>query len=232
MDLNVFLIITASIIILYILTHLRPLTTSEITSLSKKKRRRRIRKYFAFNIAEFNPDKDFKKRMNPNGSFYNINETLFNFPSTSASLLKYKKHEWIIIGFEKDKMVQSLWVNKGFDRESVSSYLSTNEIVNIGNNDKISSILIFHNHPNTNPNQLDCSRPSQQDIASAREFAEEFNEKGLNLIEFVCERGKHYEYFRSTSDCFYPVGDIIDEINILNGESRSQNLNLHLQRIF
>jgi len=35
--------------------------------------------------------------MNPNGTFYRINESLFGFPATVAALLKYKKHEWIII---------------------------------------------------------------------------------------------------------------------------------------
>lgn len=232
MNLFILLIVVVSFITLYIFTHLRPLTDSEISSLAKKKRRRRIRKYFTFNYAEYNPNKEFKKRMNPNGSFYNIDELLYDFPSIASSLLKYKKHEWIIIGFEREKKIQSIWLNKGFDRASVSSYLSAERIANIGIRDKNTSILIFHNHPNSNPNQFNCSNPSNQDLISARIYAKVFNVNGLNLIEFVCERGKHYEYFRFISDSFYPQSDVIQEINIINGVSKTQNLVLHLQRIF
>ena len=170
--------------------------------------------------------------MNPNGSYYNIEELLFDFPSISSSLLKYKKHEWIIIGFEKKRKVQTIWVNKGLDRENVSLQIGLDQIASRGFNEGITSILISHNHPNTNPTQFICSNPSKQDLISARESAKVFNSKGLNLIEFVCERGKHHEYFRSISNKFYPITAIIEEIDLLNGKSRFQNLELHLQRLF
>ena len=66
--------------------------------------------------------------MNPNGKLYRINEPLFVFPSIAAALLKYKKHEWIVIAFEKEKKISSAWLNKGFDRSGVSPYLSVQDI--------------------------------------------------------------------------------------------------------
>ena len=47
---------------------------------------------------------------------------------------------------------------------------------------RATSILTFHNHPNSNPNQLDCTKPSDQDITSARMRSSILNMQGINLI--------------------------------------------------
>ena len=39
--------------------------------------------------------------MRADGRFYKIEERLFEFPALATGLLKYKKHEWIIIAFER-----------------------------------------------------------------------------------------------------------------------------------
>jgi len=170
--------------------------------------------------------------MNPDGRFYQINESLFEFPSIAAALLKYKKHEWIIIAFEQNKKVDSVWLNKGFDRSEVSLYLPMEHVANIAKKDKQTSVLIFHNHPNVNPNYYDYSRPSDKDFESASDFAQVLNRNGINLLEFVCERGIYYKYYLSLTDSFLPLSEFIYAINKVNSLSRFKNLSLHFERIF
>jgi hypothetical protein len=188
--------------------------------------------YFSFDAREFTVNKEFKKRMNPNGTFYGISESLFDFPAIAASLLKYKKHEWIIIAFEKDKKGELIWLNKGFNRSGVSPYLSVEDIAKICKQKNRLSVLIFHNHPNINPNYYDCSRPSNKDKKSADEFAQVLNRNGINLLEFVCERGRHYEYFLSPADTFLHLREFVEAIEKDNGQSKFKNLSLHFERIF
>lgn len=220
------------IFLVFVFMHLRPLTEKEVKQVGANRREKKIRKYFSFDTREYNVDKEFKKQMNPNGKFYNLNEDLITFPSTAAALLKRKKHEWIIIALEKHNKVYSIWLNKGFDRSRVSPYLSVEQITDIANQEKCESILIFHNHPNSNPNHYDCTRPSDQDIKSANEFAQVFNRNGMNLVEFVCERGRFYEYLLCPSDIFSPLSEFILALNNANGSSKFKNLSLHFERIF
>lgn len=219
-------------VFIFVLIHLRPMADYEIEQLGTKRRQKQIRTYFSFNPREFNVDKEFKKRMNPNGKLYKINEDISAFPSIAAALLKYKKHEWIIIAFERQKNVDLIWLNKGFDRSGVSPYLSIENMVNIANRENHTSVFILHNHPNTNPNYYNCNRPSTKDIESAKEFACVLNRNGINLIEFVCERGMHYEYFLSVADSFLPISEFLIVINRVNGLSKFKNLSLHVERIF
>ena len=218
--------------IIFILTHLRQLTDEEVTDLAGKRRKNQIRFYFSFTNNELTPDKDFKKRMDASGTFYQINEPLEKFPSVAASLLKYKKHEWIIIAFEKDKNIGLIWLNKGQNRYGVSSILNLPFLISAAKAGDYKTILILHNHPNWNPNYYRFNKPSNQDLKSAEEFKKALNPNGLNLIEFVCERGHHYEYYLSPSDSFYPVTIYLDEINKENGRTKSKNLALHFERVF
>jgi len=220
------------ILVVFIAFHLRPLRENEINVLSEKRRNKEIIKYFSFDIHEYSVNKNFKKSMNPNGKFYQISEDLYTFPSLSAGLLKYKKHEWIIISFEKDRKISLIWLNKGFDRSIVFPHLSVSDLINIANRDGYTSVMIFHNHPNSNPNHYDCSSPSPQDIISANEFAAELNENGINLLEFICERGRHYRYYAEYSDDFLAASKFAEKIKSENGQTMIENLSLHIQRIF
>lgn len=220
------------VIVVFIAIHLRPLREEEIRVLGQKRRNKQIPEYFSFDNREFNISKDFKKSMRPDGRFYQTNESLFEFPSLAAALLKYKKHEWIIVGFEQNKKVNSIWLNKGFDRSAVSLYLSMEYITEIAKKNKQTSVLVFHNHPNTSPNYYDYSRPSEKDIKSASDFAQILNCNGINLLEFVCERGIHYKYYLSPADSFLSLSEFIYAINKVNGLSRFKNLSLHFKRIF
>jgi hypothetical protein len=218
--------------LIFVLIHLRPLSEDEVNNLGEKRRGKHIRQYYSFTTSEFLVNKEFKKQMNPNGTFYKIDESLFRFPSIAAALLKYKKHEWIIIAFEKGKKIDKIWLNKGFDRSGVSPYISIDNIINNAKPENYTSILIFHNHPNTNPNYYDCKRPSNKDIESANEYANCLNANEINLVEFVCERGMHYEYFLSPAYSFLPLSEYVMAINQKNGLSKFRNLFLHIERIF
>jgi len=116
------------ILIIFVVMHQRPPTKYGVKLLGDKRRNGQIRTYFSFAIREITVNKEFKKRMNPNGAFYVINKSFFEFPAMAAALLKYKKHEWIIIAFEKDQKIDLVWLNKGFDRSGVSPYLSVVDI--------------------------------------------------------------------------------------------------------
>ena len=226
-----FLVILVIGVILFVVTHLRPLTKDELLELSFKKRGKKVREYFSFANHETTVDKTFKKRMNPNGKFYRAEQSLRHFPSTAAALLKYKKHEWIIVAFEKKRTIELFWLNKGFDRSSVSSFLSPEDMIQTAQGNGYSSILIFHNHPNSNPQYYSCTRPSDMDLESARESSIRLNDNGINLVEFVCERGRHYQYFSKISNQFLPATIFYRKLQGENGQSKLGNLSLHLQRL-
>lgn len=185
---------------------MRPLTDQEADQLSTKRRNKQIRAYYSFHAGEVSVDLQFKKRMKADGSFYPADESLYTFPATAAGLLKYKKHAWIIVAFEKGKKVDLLWLNKGADRTGVNIYLSIEQIAETARENAYTTVLMFHNHPNQDPGRYSCIMASPQDIKTAGEFARVLNEEGVNLVEFVCERGRHYEYWLAAADSFYPVG--------------------------
>jgi hypothetical protein len=221
-----------AVILFIVFTHLRPLKETEIAQLARKRRNIQIKYYFIFDERQWSANPIFKKNMNPNGKFYFIQESLFSFPSIAAALLKSKKHEWIIFAFEKNKIVEKVWVNKGVSNELAFSYLSAEDIAYYSNLDGYNSVLQFHNHPNSNPNYYTCKNPSEIDINSAYSYSAVLNQKGINLIEFVCERGFHYEYFRSISDKYLPLYEFIGNIRKINNTSKLNNLKLHFERIF
>jgi hypothetical protein len=226
------LYILIAVILLLIFIHLRPLKETEIVQLAQKRRNATLKQYFIFDGGQWSADSIFKKNMNPNGKFYFVQESLFSFPPIAAALLKSKKHEWIIIALEKNKCVEKVWVNKGVSRELAFSYLSAENIAYYSNLDNYNSVLIFHNHPNTNPNYYTCKNPSETDINFAFNYSAVLNQKGINLIEFVCERGFYYEYFRSISDKYLPLYEFIGNIRKRNNISKLTNLKLHFERIF
>ncbi len=218
--------------LIFILIYLRPLTKDEIKQLAMKRRDKQINSYFVFNRREFNADKEFKKNMRPDGSYYKVKENLFDFPSIAGALLKYKKHEWAIIAFEKNQQINLLWLNKGYNRTEVPIYMSAGGMVYRAKEEGQKSILIFHNHPNPNPGDIIITLPSKNDISSAKEFAGVFNQEGINLLEFICERGGYYKYFQSIADSFYPLTEFIEVIDKENNLSKLKNLSLHFERIF
>lgn len=219
-------------ILLFITLHLRSLADYEVTSLGIKRRKRNIEAYFHMDNIERSVNVEFKKSLNPRGVFYRVDLPLYSAASTVAGLLKYKKHEWIVVAFEKGKQVGHLWVNKGHNNSSASIYLPLNEALDTAIRNGYSSILMFHNHPNSNPSRYNCTQASKTDLFTASYWASTLNPGGVSLAEYVCERGLHYRYFLSPSESFVPLADFIEAINRANGYSRFGNLCLHMERIF
>jgi hypothetical protein len=219
-------------VILFVVLHLRALTEQEMMALGIKRRKRSIDAYFHLENTERNVNPDFKKSLNPRGVFYRVELPLYSAASTVAGLLKYKKHEWIVVAFEKGKQVGHLWINKGHNNSSASIFLSVDEALNTAVRNGYSSVLVFHNHPNSNPGKYNCTQASKADMDSASHWAGTLNPGGVNLAEYVCERGRHYRYFMSLSESFMPVTQFTDVISKVNGSSRLNNLRLHMERIF
>lgn len=212
----------------FYITHQHPLNKDEIFALAKKYRDIEISEYFKFDKREMVINPEFKTQLKSKGKLYDFNEKLYHTPSIIASVLKGKKHEWIAIAFEKDKSVLYVWFNKGKDNRSAVSFLSGENIKEFALEKNITTILYFHNHPNSNPNLYDCSKPSQTDLNSAKELSTILNPNGINLIEFVCERGKYYKYYSSYSSAFMPISIFEKEIEQINGKTKRDNYRLHM----
>lgn len=227
-----FFLVVAIIISLFVVLHLRPLTENEVKSLGVKRRKYNIEEYFHADNTEKNVNPNFKKTLNPNGMFYRVDLPLYSTASTVAGLLKYKKHEWIVVAFEKQKLVEHLWVNKGHNKSSASIFLPLNQVIDTAVKNGYSSVIMFHNHPNSNPSTYNCTQASKIDLDTASLWANTLNPKGISLVEYVCERGRSYRYFLSPSEYFLPISGFISDINRTNGNSKFGNLWLHTERIF
>lgn len=141
---------------LFYLTHRKPLDDSEINSLSQKRRKRYILQNYTFNIKSTPIDRDFKSKMNPKGKLYSVDLQLNSLPAYIASLLKGKKHEWVVLAIEGDGVAKYLWANKGFDSSSVSFNCNIEYIIALCKEHDCSTIIRFHNHPNSSPNTQTC----------------------------------------------------------------------------
>ena len=219
------------LVTLWIALHLRPLKDGEVDSLAEKRRSKAITKYFAYQRHEVPVNETFKKRMDPKGRMYESDETLASFPALAASLLKYKKHEWVILAFEVQQAVRQFWTNKGSDGSSVSILLGIDEVARLCHQHGASSVLFFHNHPNPDPARYSTATASQVDAEISRGWAESLAGQGASLLSFVCERGTAHEYFRAVPKELLPVARFAERINEANGLGRLSNLCLHLGRL-
>lgn len=223
---------TALFCILFYIVHNRALSDEEVNALGQKRRGKAIAEYYAFVYGGYSVNPYFKKNMIANGSFYTIDESLMQFPAIAAGLLKYKKHEWIIIAFEKNQRVDKIWINKGLDRSQVQHGINLEHIGEIVQVNDYTTVLTFHNHPNSNPSLYSMIKPSASDLETAAKMTQRLLMDGANLLEFVCERGRHYEYCRSIAKNFLPVETFCDIIKMENGLNGYQNFRLHWELMF
>jgi len=94
--------------------------------------------------------KDFKKRMKKEGKFYHLGDfynTKEKFIGFINELLRYKKHEWTVIGFCQGNKVIKFWTNKGKDGTTGVIGLDLQETIRICKNEGYNKILLCHNHP-------------------------------------------------------------------------------------
>ena len=213
--------------LLFYLTHQRPMTEAEINLLAIKRKRRYIMRTFRFPQAECSVDKSFKSSMSPYGKWYFQSVGIHNFPSYVSALLKGKKHEWVVIGLVKDERIICFWANKGHDNRSVYFTCEIDELLSLCRQFGCHSVIRLHNHPNSNPQYYNCLLASDQDRASAKSLAQEMNARGLNWFDFVCERGRFVEYFRSFSTGFMPLCAKPNTIRSKNNISATGNYKLH-----
>lgn len=225
------LICAAVAVTAFILLHLRALCPDEVRALARKRRAKSIHSYFAFSHLPVAVNQEFKKQMESAGRFYRVAEEVSTFPAVAAGLLKYKKHEWIILGFEKDKQVVMFWTNKGPDNTRVFSLLDFVGTVQIADKIGANTLLVLHNHPNPDPSRYAMMAPSDRDKASAQGLAELLNRRGVNLIEFVCERGHPHEFFSAVAESFFPLPTFQTQIQAENGRGRWRNFTLHWERL-
>ncbi len=213
--------------LIFWITHRNPLTEVEIQMLAEKRRIRNINGYYTFSPDERTVSQAFKSNMRASGKTYSVNEHLSEIPALAAALLKYKKHEWIIIAFEKDASVMYLWINKGNDNVSANLFIDLNDIVEFSLKNQVSTVLMFHNHPNSNPKIYDCRQPSQIDLNTAEKFCNILGCKGINHIAFVCERGRFYRYYYHYAASFKPVKNYIESIRLTDSSDKRNNYRLH-----
>lgn len=221
-----FFLLWGLIELFFLLTHRRELTDVEMEKLSQKRRKNYIRMNYNFRLVNAFPDKNFKSSMNPKGQMYNANISLEDFPSYAANLLKWKKHEWVLLALVQDKQVKCFYANKGLDKSSVSFNCNIYDLLEICKDNSCQTIMRFHNHPNSDPQRYNCLLASNQDKISAKSISEITIKEGVNWIDFICERGKFTRFFYEFSNTFFPESSQICYIEEENGESKVRNYKL------
>jgi len=107
--------------------------------------------YRSFNRPQLSSEiKEFKKKLKAQGKFYHLGDfynTKEKFMGFVSDLLKYKKHEWTVIGFCKEGKVIKFWTNKGKDNKEGVIGLELEETIKICKNEEYDKILLCHNHP-------------------------------------------------------------------------------------
>lgn len=210
----------------YFLFHTDPLNREEIEKLSKKRKKKYIKDNYNFICYDLKVNKSFKSAMKPNGGWYDVEEELRIFPSLISALLKWKKHEWVVIAIEKEGVVYGFYANKGSDNSSVSFNCSLQYLMNKCQQHNCYTIMRFHNHPNDNPQYKTGLLASKQDLISAKACSDIVGTK-YNWLDFVCERGRFIKYYEVYSQNFLPACAKIESIMAQNNISKLRNYKLH-----
>jgi hypothetical protein len=158
-----------------------------------------------------------KKAMTHTGQLVSCALDYRTGPARIAGLLKYKKHEWIILALVKSKKVTNMWWNKGPDGTRVWSLLQDRAFETVIRTHKPEAIAILHNHPNSDPSRYRCNVPSKADLTSADYYYHRLRPHDISLLEFICERGAPYLYYAAFAASVVPVGPIISEVQTVNG---------------
>ncbi|MGO8928322.1 MAG: hypothetical protein ACLQU3_15750 [Limisphaerales bacterium] len=206
--------------------HRHPLNNEEILSLSRKRQRNRALSVFDFSTIEQPADAAEKKAMRGQGEFVGCDLPYRDAPARIAGLLKYKKHEWIVIAFINSLHVRHLWWNKGPDGRMVWSFLADRALMAAIESLKPDSIAILHNHPNPDPSYYQMNIPSEADLRSAGFRDGAFSDRSISLLEFICERGVPHLYYASFAESVVPIDLITHEVQGANGTGILDNYRL------
>jgi hypothetical protein len=206
--------------------HRHPLNNPEVFALSRKRQRTRALAKFSFSTMRRPADVAEKKAMKAQGQFVSCDLGFRDAPAQMAGLLKYKKHEWIVIAFINSFHIRHLWWNKGPNRTNVWSLLRDQSLSTAIHSFKPDAIAILHNHPNPDPSRYRMNIPSELDLQHALFYDGEFSKHGISLLEFICERGVPYLYYASFAGSVALIDPIIDEIQKINGTGIFKNYSL------
>lgn len=206
-----------------------PLDDDEVRRLARKRRRSRALSMFGFSAVRQHVDPAEKKAMRSRGEFVECDLHYREMPSRVAALLKFKKHEWVVIAFVRSLQVRRLWWNKGPDGTQVSSFLPDDEVRRVLRRHDCDAVAVLHNHPNPDPSRYRMNLPSRRDLRWAAHWRQMLAQENVSLLKFVCERGVPYLYFASFADSALAVAPIVEEVASENGLSAFRNYRLRAE---
>jgi hypothetical protein len=201
----------------------RPLSDEEISRLARYRRLGEIARLYPFGGVAYPESFDLrslKSGMTAVGRFYRIDEALQRFPAIGGALLKGKKHEWTLFAFAKDDRVVGLWLNKGPDATQVWPTVSRDALTAAGRNLRVTAVLQFHNHPNSDPRWYTTRFASGPDQRFATIFGNDFVEQGVSFHGFVVERGVAHQYACWVPPSVAPLRQLASLVRDQNGLSR------------
>lgn len=197
--------------------HRHPLNQAELASLALKRQRNLALIEYDFSNRPRLVDPAEKKAMRSQGEFVACDLPYSDAPAYVAGLLKYKKHEWIVLAFITSRRVFRLWWNKGPDGTQVWSFLGERSLQVAIQALNPETIAIFHNHPNSDLSRYRTCIPSDADLRSAGLYGEKLGRQQVSLLEFICERGIPHLYHASFDKAVVPIEPIIEKIKTKNG---------------
>lgn len=176
-------------------------------AIAELQRERAIQEHYSFSPETLSVDPAIKRALPATGGFVRFTPPipLRLFPSFVAGALKYKKHEWRVIGFEVGGEIVEAWVNKGENATKATLLISLDELADRASNLGSTCVLDLHNHPNPDPTHLTTLVASDADYFSAEELYARLEKRGIGLISFVCERGMWLEFFRKIPSTYLPA---------------------------
>jgi len=210
----------------------QPLSEDQLWRGAEKQRRRAVEELLRPAPLEVAADPVYKGSMKAEGRWDRLPLALPHVPSFVGDLLKYKKHEWIVVGLVEAEGWVSLWMNKGEDRMSVASHLGREGVAERARRTGAYLVALFHNHPNPDPARLVLTAPSQQDERLAHEWAAFLNALGISVAAYVCERGRAHRYAAYAADNLFPVARFYTALREANDRSWWHNVRLRLRLRF
>ncbi len=208
----------------------QPLSYEQVKRLAQKYAEEYINQRYVFEKEKQSIETDFRANLDPDGQWYKVHISMREFPAYVSALLKDKRHEWVVLGLERNGTIYEIWVNKGENNKSVSFKCEIDGAIWKCKAMKGTSIFRLHNHPNADPKHFTTLVASDQDLISAKSCSEIVCKEGLHWFDFVCAQGDFLEFYRAMAIGFEVPGkrtsDIIDKIGI------SRNMDYKMQKLY
>jgi len=215
-------IILISVLISRIYVSPKPLNKEEIALLSKARKKQAEKSRLNFSTEHFEINPDYRQFLSSGGRWDEISVPYNKALAMAAELIRYKRHEWLILILASNTKCRFIWANKG--NNNMSCYLSGtfDDIIEKAIQNGCGTIIDFHNHPCTVDFQGALS-PSDTDMNTAAKWAEKARAAGLNYICAVGVRGQFSVYYSSFDESIYPKSCTVEYIESQNGLSKSGN---------